>query len=475
MYSSSSGSWLSKWLLQTLLFCFLYLSTLATSASLVTHLPGFQGPLPFSLETGYITVDEENGGEMFYYFIESEGNPSEDPLLVWLPGGERCTAFHCLAFQIGPLEFVKQPYNGSIPQLVYNQYSWSKVANMLFIDSPVGAGFSYSSNPKGYDIDDIIACQQVHTFITKWIEEHTQYLMNDLYVGGQSYAGQLTPFVAELIARGIEAGINPHLNFKGYLVGNPGTGELYDYEYSATFAHGMGIISDQLYELTQKNCEGEDYKTPSNKLCSDALAAVDNAQSETNAIHVLEPVCHEESKSTSTSTYMVENRRILSEEEQLGLLEPTEYTSFKCRADTYSLQVYWANNNLAREALHITKGTVEEWVRCKKGLPFAHDLPGMTRYHRNVTIRGYRALVYSGDHDRVVPFLGTQAWVRSLEFSIVDDWRAWHVSGQAAGFTITYSNNLTFVTLKGAGHVAPEYKPKESLAMVKRWLFHQPL
>jgi hypothetical protein len=40
----------------------------------------------------------------------------------------------------------------------------------------------------------------------------------------------------------------------------------------------------------------------------------------------------------------------------------------------------------------------------------------------------------SGDHDLLVPHLGTQAWVRSLNFSIVDDWRAWHLGGQSAGW-----------------------------------------
>jgi serine carboxypeptidase-like clade 1 len=54
----------------------------------------------------------------------------------------------------------------------------------------------------------------------------------------------------------------------------------------------------------------------------------------------------------------------------------------------------------------------------------------------------------SGDHDAVVPFLGTQAWVRSLNYPIVDDWRAWHIDGQSAGFTIAYGNNLTFATVK---------------------------
>jgi hypothetical protein len=45
----------------------------------------------------------------------------------------------------------------------------------------------------------------------------------------------------------------------------------------------------------------------------------------------------------------------------------------------------------------------------------------------------------SGDHDLEAPFLGTHAWIRSLNFSIVDDWRAWHLNGQAAGLSLTFS------------------------------------
>lgn len=43
------------------------------------------------------------------------------------------------------------------------------------------------------------------------------------------------------------------------------------------------------------------------------------------------------------------------------------------------------------------------------------------------------AYLYSGDHDAMIPFIGTQGWVRSLNFPIVDDWRAWHLDGQSGG------------------------------------------
>jgi serine carboxypeptidase-like clade 1 len=141
-------------------------------------------------------------------------------------------------------------------------------------------------------------------------------------------------------------------------------------------------------------------------------------------------------------------RKILKEETGLLKKSPPR-PPMDCQTYGNYLSYFWANNNITRETLGIKKGSKDEWVRCHNGdLPYYKDIKSNIKYHNNMTTKGFRLLVYSGDHDAVVPFLGTQSWVRSLNFPVVDEWRAWHLDGQSAGFTITYTNNLTFATIK---------------------------
>ncbi|KAM3369394.1 hypothetical protein ACQJBY_017344 [Aegilops geniculata] len=469
----------------------------ASSSKVVTslpgfqgRLPGFQGRLPFHLETGYVEVDEENDTELFYYFVESEAGAEDAPFLLWLTGGDRCSVLSGLALEIGfqivvnsnTFQFVREPYNGTVPRQRINPYSWTKVANILFVDTSVGAGFSFSRRPEGYDVGEVSTSLQLHELLIKWFTDHPKFLTNPLYLGGDSLAGHLVPFIVQKISEGIEEGRSPILNLKGYLVGNPATGEIIDESSKVSYAHGVGIIPDQLYETILEHCQGEDYRKPTNTPCAQALDTFYNLRSEVMTAQILLDDCYLASPGPGTQTGKSASagRKFLSEEAVIvtgrRVKHPPPRVPLGCYSYTAYLSYFWANDALTRDALGIKDGTVDEWVRCHDGdLPYALDIGSSIKYHRDVTVNGYRALVYSGDHDAIVPHLGTQAWVRSLGFPIVDDWRAWHLDGQSAGFTITYSNNITFATVKGAGHTAPQYEPERCYAMFSRWVLHQPL
>ncbi|KAK9166004.1 hypothetical protein Scep_001195 [Stephania cephalantha] len=70
------------------LLCLLLCLGTAACRSNLRYLPGFAGPLPFKLETGYIGADENNDVQLFYYFIKSDRDPTKDPFVLWLTGAQ---------------------------------------------------------------------------------------------------------------------------------------------------------------------------------------------------------------------------------------------------------------------------------------------------------------------------------------------------------------------------------------------------
>ncbi|KAF8649202.1 hypothetical protein HU200_064397 [Digitaria exilis] len=477
-----SNGELRWWMLLVLFICCRLSSPSSANAAeerVVTHLPGFQGPLPFDLRTGYVEVDESNGVRLFRYFTPSEHSPADDPLMIWLSGGPGCTSFAGLVYQIGPLKFDSQGYKNGLPIRVYNGTTIIQVSNIIFLDSPVGAGFSYSVAEQGYNSSDTRAVNQIVIFLRKWFEVHPEFLSNPLYIGGDSYSGMIVPAVTSEIAKSINVVSEPALNLKGYLVGNPFTDVNFDKPSKIPFAHRVGLISDQFYEAYKKSCSVGDSSNLSMQ-CIKSLDTIDEYVKDIYPFHILEPNC----AIVSPHPPNIVELKLNSGVREMQLLQDQDYAAegfhlseiyTHCRAGLYDLSILWANNATVREALGIHKGTVRTWLRCNKAIQYSNDISSSVKYHLDVTTKGYRGLVYSGDHDMVVPYVGTQSWIRSLNFSTVDDWRPWYVDGQVGGYTTLYSNNFTFATVKGAGHTAPEYMPKQCLAMVSKWLGGEPL
>jgi len=137
---------------------------------IVSPLPGQNFNINFEHYSGYITVNKDVGRNLFYWFIEADHiDPTSKPLLLWFNGGPGCSSIaYGEAEEIGPFHI-----NSDGNTLYLNPYSWNQgewlcltiqkmymsydvlhasfhfdffaVANILFIDSPVGVGFSYSN------------------------------------------------------------------------------------------------------------------------------------------------------------------------------------------------------------------------------------------------------------------------------------------------------------------------------------------
>uniref|UniRef100_A0A7N2MYI3 Uncharacterized protein n=1 Tax=Quercus lobata TaxID=97700 RepID=A0A7N2MYI3_QUELO len=393
----------------------------AVSHWIVKTLPGFPGELPFKLETGYTSVGEV---EFFYYFVESEGNPGADPLLLYINGGPGCSALNGFLYQIGPLKFNITDYTGGLPTLIYEPNTWTKTANVLFLDLPVGAGFSYATISEAWSASDTKVAAQAYEFLRNWLIEHLDFVNNPVYLGSDSYQGIVTPILAQDIINGNEAGIEPQVNIKGLLLGCPHTNSDLQVNTRIIFAHRMALISDAMYKSAKTSCNGN-YTDSTNANCTVAVALISQ-----NFDYILFDV--------------------------------------------------WINYRSVQDALHVRPGTVKEVFRCNITLTsvYSYNVADAIPYHKNLTNSGLQILVFSGDHDMSITHIAVERWINALDLTIDTEWRPWFVDGQVAGYTRKYTNRgyrLTYATIKGAGHSPTEYKRKECYDMFHRWIHYYPL
>ncbi|THG21497.1 hypothetical protein TEA_024301 [Camellia sinensis var. sinensis] len=288
----------------------------------------------------YISVDDS---ELFYYFIESEGNPQEDPLFLWLTGGPGCTSFSGLLYEVGPMEYDIDNYTGGLPKLKYYPYARTKTASMIFLDAPVGTGFSYARTPGGWPTSDTKSAEQSYQFLRK-----------------------------------------------GYLVGCPGTDSVIDGNSRVDFAHRMALISDEIYENAKRSCN-ENYINvdPANTACITAMGAIQKCLKDLSDKDILKPKCDLSSQDHPEGP----DRRFLKEGSSEFLLSPSTFPKPWCTTLKLTHNSIWANDDGVQEALHVRKGTVPRWERCNNSLSYTQDVLSVIAVHKELSRSSLEVLV----------------------------------------------------------------------------------
>eukprot|EP00256_Glycine_max_P065516 XP_025980111.1 serine carboxypeptidase-like 46 [Glycine max] len=125
-----------------------------------------------------------------------------------------------------------------------------RMANVLYLESPAGVGFSYSSNTSFYTLvtDEITAGDNL-IFLPRWFTEFPEYSKNDFFITGESYAGHYAPQLAQLIVQ-----TKTNFNLKGVAIGNPLMEFDTDLNSKAEFFWSHGLISDSTYNLFTRVC-----------------------------------------------------------------------------------------------------------------------------------------------------------------------------------------------------------------------------
>ncbi|XP_072957781.1 serine carboxypeptidase 1-like isoform X1 [Typha angustifolia] len=424
----------------------------------INKFPGFDGELPSKHYAGYITVgSESHRRHLYYYFATSERNPLEDPITLWINGGPGCATLSALVHLIGPFKIRSDLIHlKDQTKIKLNPFSWTKVSSLIFVDSPAGTGYSYADKDEDYITDDTKTVQDLYDFIIKWFSDYPEFLSNPLYLAGCSYSGVIVPVLAQEIVNrnGGDNGVN--LNLKGYSLGNAAIDLNIENNAMVPFAYRIGLISDELYKDLATSCNGKYW----NNSHPDCLRNLKNFHMQIKGIniqHILYLPCH----------HQVETN--IEDNEYNSVHEESKYGIY-CH-DYESAPQRLFDSRTARQDLHAMPVEVSgTWIRCTSRLRYTRNILSLTPYHLNLTSQGYRAFMYSGDHDMILPYTATLEWLSTLNYAEIEKWHPWFVNDQIAGYAVRYENNLLFATLKGAGHAATEYMPREALAAYRRWI-----
>ena len=154
---------------------------------LITHLPGLHYDPGFRQFSGYLTVDKDHGRRIHYWYVESQGSPSDDPVVYWTNGGPGCSGLLGFGLEHGPF------FYSSSGELSPNEYSWNKVANMLYVEQPAGVGFSYSDTDSDYATNDAIAAVDNYVLITEFLARFPERQANRFFIASESYGGHYMP------------------------------------------------------------------------------------------------------------------------------------------------------------------------------------------------------------------------------------------------------------------------------------------
>ncbi|GLJ12192.1 hypothetical protein SUGI_0186370 [Cryptomeria japonica] len=423
---------------------------------LIHALPGQPKDVGFKQYSGYVNVDAKTGRGLFFYLAEAVDEPSSKPLILWLNGGPGCSSLGYGAFQeLGPFRI-----NSDRKTLSTNPYAWNQVANVVFLDSPIGVGFSYSNTTSDYDIGgDQMTAQYNYIFLLNWFERYPQYKHRDFYIAGESYAGNYIPQLVDLILE-YNSSRTSFIKLKGVLIGNGIMNSNTDNKGSIDYLWSHALISDRVYHGVLKYCDFSSIYATTSNLCTNYSIQASQEYGNIDPYNIYAPLCtlsESNSKAVNTSTANGLD----------GLYDPCSELYTESYLNLLEVQ----------HAMHVNRDFIpmKKYSLCGS-IAYFDSVRTVLPIYKEILSKGLRMLVYSGDVDSIVPVTGTRLSLNALKLKIKEGWRPWmNGDNDVGGYSTVYNAGLTFATVRGAGHEVPSYQPARSLTMVKYFIANQEL
>ncbi|KAF7823340.1 serine carboxypeptidase-like [Senna tora] len=410
--------------------------------------PNFASPSGPSIQdlghhAGYYSLPRSKSARMFYLFFEARNNKNDVPLVIWLTGGPGCSSELALFYENGPFHISKNL------SLVWNDFGWDKASNIIFVDQPIGTGFSYSSDESDIPHDEEGVSNDLYDFLQAFLKEHPQFVKNEFYITGESYAGHYIPALASRVHKANKAKEGIYINLKGFAIGNGLTNPEIQYPAYTDFALQRGLIQKSDYDSINqkippclesiKICakQGGDACETSRGICIDIFESILYIAGNINYYDIRKQcegsLCYDFS---SVET-------LLNEKEVKEALGVGDLDFVSC-----SSKVYY--------------NMLDDWMR-----NLEVPIPSLLQ-------DGIRMLVYAGEEDLICNWLGNSRWVEAMEWSGQKDFKAsptvsFKVNGKEAGLMKSHGP-LTFLQVHEAGHMVPMDQPEVALHMLTTWI-----
>ncbi|XBI63596.1 hypothetical protein VPH35_043974 [Triticum aestivum] len=433
-------------------------------ADLVEALPGQPAGLGVRQFSGYVTVNQTHGRALFYWFFEATHDVSNKPLVLYLNGGPGCSSLGYGALEeLGPLLIQK-----GTPELRLNPHAWNKRKSALLGATCRRRILLHEHHRRSREIRRR----------PRWYR-FPQFKGHDFYIAGESYAGHYVPHLAEkIVEQNKKVPKSRHINFKGFMIGNAAIDEASDERGMVDYAWDHAVISDELYDAIKQNCKfdqagnSSDFSSsgqnPSNAACERAMDGFYEAFDHIDIYSLYTPAC---TASTGTAGQLPRRLHRSSAQSDNSRSMRPRYNSYDPCLDNYAAE--YLNRRDVQDALHAnTTGSIPyAWIACSDPL-FEHwkDSPASTLpVIKRMVDAGLRVWVYSGDTDARVPVSSTRQALRKLGLKTLKQWREWFTSDQVGGYQVDY-DGLTFVTIRGAGHMVPTVTPVQARQLFAHFL-----
>jgi carboxypeptidase D len=349
--------------------------------------------------------------------------------------------------------------------LAENPGSWHEFANLLFVDQPLGTGFSYvNTDHYVHELDEM--ANQFIVFMTEFFRIFPEYESDNIYFAGESYAGQHIPYIADAIIKRNKKNPPNKWNLKGLLIGNGWIDPEPQYNSYTTYAYKHGILEK---DSNIANSIEAQLSICRKDLAGGTIQSVDTRSCEKVLSEMLKKTNYE--KGGERFCYNMYDIRLQDKFPACGMNWPP---------DLASMTPYLRKKEVI-EALHVDPDKTTGWVECsgsvsssfdaRNSKPSVHLLPKI--------LEQVPILLFSGDQDLICNHIGTEELIHNMEWNggkgfelSPGNWaprEEWVFQGESAGMYQT-ARNLTYVLFYNSSHMVPFDVPLRSRDMLERFI-----